>query len=373
MPPFFASPTAVAGATNEDRLTLLLLSALSRDEPLLKEFARLFGYALPFREASDDVAGDYVRAVDEAEEVRVDFHRALKADDIEPRIHWPDLTISGTAGDKPSVQLLVECKVEARLGWRKGPDTDAPNEQQLVAYARAWRQRDGQDEAPIRRIAPLTVDHLEHSGFVGAEAPWISKVRALDTGCSVEPSASSVRWLETSLVLEDAADRLHANEQAGDAKACADLVDEIRRFALPAPNRTFGARSGVLSEQHATALATMVTLRHRARVGEALNFGRADGALLSMPWAEADLRQIDEALDGLPKREESDEVGGPRDLGKRAILLAYGGDLDAQRTTEEIAAAFGSFGDYREWRDKALRHLEAKGFPEPADRPGDWS
>jgi hypothetical protein len=75
------------------------------------------------------------------------------------------------------------------------------------------------------------------------------------------------------------------------------------------------------------------------------------------PWAEADEMVADTMLAAID------------DLPRRAILMAYGGDLDPKRNTSEIAAKFGSRGNYRVERDRGLRQIISQGFPVEAPRP----
>jgi hypothetical protein len=75
------------------------------------------------------------------------------------------------------------------------------------------------------------------------------------------------------------------------------------------------------------------------------------------PWAEADQKVADTMLAAID------------DLPQRAILMAYGGDLDAQRNTSEIAAKFGSRGNYRVERDRGLHQIVSEGLPVEAPRP----
>jgi hypothetical protein len=357
MPPFFALPTDGPPEIDEDGLTLMLSDALRRDRELRRGVCRLFGFKLPFAEPHGDGAEPYLEAIDSADELRIDFHRALRAKDTDRRVHWPDLTVSASHNGLPAAQLVVEVKLSSALGVRRGPTPRHPAESQMVSYARAWRERTSADEAPVRRMGTLTVGHLARSVDVRADAAWIGAVRKLSRGVTLHPSSSSVRWLDVSILLEDAAVRLCKARQRADAMACAGLVEIIRQLALPLPKATYGAPANVVPEADRCQLLRLFALRHRAACAKALGAHGSHAVAVRTPWAEADQKVADTMLAAID------------DLPRRAILMAYGGDLDPQRNTSEIAAKFGSRGNYRVERDRGLRQIISQALPVEAPRP----
>jgi hypothetical protein len=357
MPPFFALPTDGPPEIDEDGLTLLLIDALRRDDALQTNFCRLFGFGLPHAKPHGDCAAQYLAKFDRPHEIRIDFRRALRARDGDRRVHRPDLTVSISTNGKPAAQLLVEVKLSSALGIRRGPTPAHPRESQMVSYARAWRERTKSAEPRVRRIGTLTVGHLERSGHVGTDAAWIGAVRKLSRGVTVHPSSSSVRWLDVSILLEDAAVRLRKARERADAIACANLVETIRQIALPLPKANFGAPPNVVAEPDRSQLLRLFALRHRAACAKALGAHGSHAVAVRTPWAEADQKVADTMLAAID------------DLPQRAILMAYGGDLDAQRNTSEIAAKFGSRGNYRVERDRGLHQIVSEGLPVEAPRP----
>lgn len=357
MPPFFSLPSDDPPEIDEDVLTLMLIDALRRDRELRRGFCRLFGFKLPFAEPHGDGAKQYLEVIDSADELRIDLHRALRAKDTDRRVHWPDVTVSASRNGLPAAQLLVEVKLGSALGIRRGQTAAHPPESQMVSYARAWRHRTTIDEAPVRRIGTLTVNHLERSGHVMVEAAWIAAVRKLSHGAIVHPASSSVRWLDASILLEDAAVRLLKGGSRADGIACADLVGIIRQFAVPLPNATYGAPASVVGEPERSRFLRLLGLRHRAACAKALGDHGSHAIAVRTPWADADLKVADNMLAAID------------DHPRQAILMAYGGDLDPQRNTPEIAAKFGSRGNYRAERDRGLRQIVSEGLPVEAPRP----